>query len=152
MLGALILLTGITKRAQLPFRAWLPAAMAAPTPVSALVHSSTLVTAGLYLIMRFYYLYEQSVLVYARIMVGGTTAVLAGLSALAETDLKKIIALSTLRQLGIMLLRLSVGSFEGGFFHLISHAFFKAILFILVGHIIHLSEGLQDLRLIKHKV
>ena len=136
----LILFARITKRAQIPFSAWLPAAIAAPTPVRALVHSSTLVTAGVYLLLRFNFdLSNQLWFFYCSCFTG----LMAGLAACLEVDLKKIVALSTLSQLSIMIIRVSLNLVNLAFFHLIRHAFFKALLFICVGLIIH-SFGHQD--------
>jgi NADH-ubiquinone oxidoreductase chain 5 len=140
----LILVAAITKRAQIPFSAWLPAAIAAPTPVSALVHSSTLVTAGIYLLVRFNFaIYSWFSWI---IWVGAITTVIAGLAALIELDIKKIIALSTLRQLGIIIFTLGLGEPGLCWLHLIRHAYFKAILFIGAGSIIHTIKDYQDLR------
>ena len=145
----LIILVGarITKRAQIPFSAWLPAAMAAPTPVSALVHSSTLVTAGVYLLIRFNYLLMSFDLLKYLILVGVFTMFIAGLGAMRELDIKKVIALSTLRQLGVMIITIGVGFPLIGFFHLVAHAFFKALLFICAGILIHNFKDYQDIRL-----
>nr|YP_009945366.1 NADH dehydrogenase subunit 5 [Epanerchodus koreanus]QOE55885.1 NADH dehydrogenase subunit 5 [Epanerchodus koreanus] len=142
-----IMIGGFTKSAQIPFSAWLPAAMAAPTPVSALVHSSTLVTAGVYLLIRFYYLFESSWLMMSLFFyLGLLTSFMAGFSANYEVDLKKIIALSTLSQLGIMMVSVGLGNLELAYFHLIIHAVFKALLFLCGGKIIHLMGGYQDIR------
>nr|QHD19759.1 NADH dehydrogenase subunit 5 [Chilocorus bipustulatus] len=143
-LGIMILIAGLTKSAQIPFSSWLPAAMAAPTPVSALVHSSTLVTAGVYLLIRFNILIlnYSSVLLFISLM----TMFMAGLSANFENDLKKIIALSTLSQLGMMMMILSIGEIKLAFFHLLIHALFKALLFMCAGNIIHLMMNNQDIR------
>lgn len=143
-----IVLGAMTKRAQIPFSSWLPAAMAAPTPVSSLVHSSTLVTAGVYLIIRFYpslSLYQG--LFYFLFYVGVVTTLMAGLSALYENDLKKVVAFSTLRQLGLMFMGLGLTMPLLSFFHLITHALFKALLFICAGTIIHCMGNNQDMRL-----
>ena len=148
ILKFLTILAAITKRAQIPFSAWLPAAMAAPTPVSALVHSSTLVTAGVYLIIRFRYALEGSKCQRMLLVVSCLTIFIAGLGANFEFDLKKIIALSTLRQLGVILRILSLGYPELAFFHLLSHALFKALLFICAGAIIHRVRDNQDIRCI----
>ncbi len=146
MVAALLAAAATTKRAQIPFSAWLPAAMAAPTPVSSLVHSSTLVTAGIYLLIRFRgLLYLGGIRLYI-LLAGIFTIVIAGLSALFETDIKKVVALSTLSQLGLIISALGCGITQIAFFHLINHAFFKALLFIAVGNIIHLSGDYQDLR------
>nr|WRV01093.1 NADH dehydrogenase subunit 5 [Stygiocaris lancifera] len=141
----LMILAGMTKSAQIPFSAWLPAAMAAPTPVSALVHSSTLVTAGVFLLIRFSPAlvgWAQEVL----FVLAGLTMFMAGLGANFETDLKKIIALSTLSQLGLMMYILSMGYYKLAFFHLLTHALFKALLFMCAGVMIHSIGSTQDIR------
>ena len=142
----ILILAACTKRAQIPFSAWLPAAIAAPTPVSALVHSSTLVTAGVYLLIRFNILYLTRYWRNFLILLGAMTILIAGLAAIFEKDLKKIIALSTLSQLGIMIITLGGQAPLLAYFHLLSHAFFKAILFICAGIIIHNIKEYQDLR------
>lgn len=136
----------ITKRAQIPFSSWLPAAIAAPTPVSALVHSSTLVTAGVYLLIRFRSLFLDSVGGKFLLLISGLTIFMAGLGANFEFDLKKIIALSTLRQLGLIIRILAMGFYKLAFFHLLTHALFKALLFICAGAIIHNIKNSQDIR------
>ena len=142
----LIIISACTKSAQIPFSAWLPAAIAAPTPVSALVHSSTLVTAGVYLLIRInLIIVEINISKFLRIL-GILTIIIAGVSAIVEIDIKKVIALSTLRQLGIIIIILGIGNPILSFFHLISHAFFKAILFICAGLIIHRIKDYQDIR------
>nr|YP_010383209.1 NADH dehydrogenase subunit 5 [Cerion coloni]UEQ12588.1 NADH dehydrogenase subunit 5 [Cerion coloni] len=146
----LLIVAGLTKSAQYPFSSWLPAAMAAPTPVSALVHSSTLVTAGVYLILRylmvppFNFQSFSSVLMFA----GSVTCLLGGAAAMVENDIKKLIALSTLSQLGVMVVSLGLGAPELTLYHLYSHAMFKALLFIAAGYILMVSYGTQDLRLL----
>nr|YP_009941519.1 NADH dehydrogenase subunit 5 [Pseudocrangonyx joolaei]QOC70577.1 NADH dehydrogenase subunit 5 [Pseudocrangonyx joolaei] len=145
---AAIMLAGLTKSAQIPFSAWLPAAMAAPTPVSALVHSSTLVTAGVYLLIRFSEVLMSSGMNIYLFYISVMTMFMAGLSANYEMDLKKVIALSTLSQLGLMMMILSGGYSELAFFHLISHAMFKSTLFMCSGCIIHEGGGKQDMRMI----
>jgi len=130
-----------TKSAQVPFSSWLPAAMLAPTPVSALVHSSTLVTAGVYLLYR-YYAAPSTFLLF----VGLFTTLVAGLAATFESDTKKIIALSTLRQLGLMVTTMGLGERSLCFAHLNTHAAFKALLFLAVGTAIHSVYGSQEVR------
>nr|YP_010988720.1 NADH dehydrogenase subunit 5 [Anaspides eberhardi]WOR81051.1 NADH dehydrogenase subunit 5 [Anaspides eberhardi] len=142
----LVILAGMTKSAQIPFSAWLPAAMAAPTPVSALVHSSTLVTAGVYLLIRFSVAIESSSMRLALFLISCVTMFMAGLGANFEYDLKKIIALSTLSQLGVMMSILALGFSELAFFHLLTHALFKALLFMCAGVIIHNMKNYQDIR------
>nr|WRO44800.1 NADH dehydrogenase subunit 5 [Habronychus chaoi] len=140
-----VILAGMTKSAQIPFSSWLPAAMAAPTPVSSLVHSSTLVTAGVYLLIRFNYsmnYYMLSFLLFISLL----TMFMAGLGANFEYDLKKIVALSTLSQLGLMISVLSLGDYILAYYHLLMHALFKALLFMCMGMIIHNLGGCQDIR------
>lgn len=143
----LLILGCFTKSAQIPFRAWLPAAIAAPTPVSALVHSSTLVTAGVYLLIRHESIFSQFRLIFI-IIVGLLTTTIASFRALLEMDLKKIVALSTLSQLGFIVISLGFQEFHLAYIHLIAHAFFKALLFLRAGLIIHNSSSYQDLRFI----
>nr|QOY44582.1 NADH dehydrogenase subunit 5 [Solenaia oleivora] len=145
----LVVVGAMTKSAQIPFSAWLPAAMAAPTPVSALVHSSTLVTAGVYLVIRFYSsLLESPEVLWFLSKVGGLTLLMAGLSACYEVDLKKIIALSTLSQLGLMMFTVGIGYPTIAVFHLFTHALFKALLFLCAGSIIHSTGDVQDGRIL----
>ena len=142
-----ITLAAITKSAQAPFSSWLPAAIAAPTPVSALVHSSTLVTAGVFLLIRFYpFLSKFSWFKPFLLISASITIFLAGLSAITEFDLKKIIALSTLSQLGVIISSIALGFPKLAIFHLLTHAIFKALLFICAGTIIHYNNHTQDLR------
>nr|YP_010626522.1 NADH dehydrogenase subunit 5 [Hirtodrosophila subflavohalterata]WBK17658.1 NADH dehydrogenase subunit 5 [Hirtodrosophila subflavohalterata] len=147
MIGSLVVLAAMTKSAQIPFSSWLPAAMAAPTPVSALVHSSTLVTAGVYLLIRFNILLSNSFMGQFLLLFSGLTMFMAGLGANFEFDLKKIIALSTLSQLGLMMSILSMGFYKLAMFHLLTHALFKALLFMCAGSIIHNMNNSQDIRL-----
>nr|YP_010688231.1 NADH dehydrogenase subunit 5 [Csiroleon tumidipalpus]WBR65425.1 NADH dehydrogenase subunit 5 [Csiroleon tumidipalpus] len=142
----LVVLAAMTKSAQIPFSSWLPAAMAAPTPVSALVHSSTLVTAGVYLLIRFNLLFVNTYLSKFLLLFSVLTMFMAGLGANYEYDLKKIIALSTLSQLGLMMSILSMGYYDLAFFHLLTHALFKALLFMCAGSIIHNMKNTQDIR------
>nr|AWV84414.1 NADH dehydrogenase subunit 5 [Tettigades major] len=143
----LIVLAGFTKSAQIPFSSWLPAAMAAPTPVSALVHSSTLVTAGVYLMIRFSSTIQNMNLINLFMLMSIMTMIMSGIGANLEFDLKKIIALSTLSQLGIMMTILMFGYPMLSFFHLIIHALFKASLFLCAGMIIHEFNNNQDIRM-----
>nr|YP_010022609.1 NADH dehydrogenase subunit 5 [Sarcophaga graciliforceps]QOP39457.1 NADH dehydrogenase subunit 5 [Sarcophaga graciliforceps] len=147
IIGSLVMLAAMTKSAQIPFSSWLPAAMAAPTPVSALVHSSTLVTAGVYLLIRFNIVLSSSWMGNLLLLISGLTMFMAGLGANYEFDLKKIIALSTLSQLGLMMSILSMGYYKLAFFHLLTHALFKALLFMCAGAIIHNMNNSQDIRL-----
>nr|AWV84284.1 NADH dehydrogenase subunit 5 [Alarcta quadrimacula] len=143
----LVMLAGFTKSAQIPFSSWLPAAMAAPTPVSALVHSSTLVTAGVYLMIRFSNIIQNMNLINLFMLMSVLTMIMSGVGANFEFDLKKIIALSTLSQLGIMMTILMFGCPMLSFFHLIVHALFKASLFLCAGIIIHGFSNNQDIRM-----
>nr|UFZ12859.1 NADH dehydrogenase subunit 5 [Chloroniella peringueyi] len=142
----LVILAAMTKSAQIPFSSWLPAAMAAPTPVSALVHSSTLVTAGIYLLIRFNVLMEGNLMSMFLLLIGCLTMFMAGVGANFEFDLKKIIALSTLSQLGLMMSILAMGFPMLAFFHLLTHALFKALLFMCAGSMIHNMMNCQDIR------
>nr|YP_007026902.1 NADH dehydrogenase subunit 5 [Metacrangonyx remyi]CCI69566.1 NADH dehydrogenase subunit 5 [Metacrangonyx remyi] len=143
----LIIMSAMTKSAQIPFSAWLPAAMAAPTPVSALVHSSTLVTAGVYLLVRFYNCFYDYSIFMALLILSTLTMIMSSWMANFEMDMKKIIALSTLSQLGLMMMILSLGRPELAFLHLITHAMFKSSIFMCAGVMIHNMKGSQDLRL-----
>ncbi len=138
-LACLLLFGGaVGKSGQLPLHTWLPNAMAGPTPVSALLHAATMVAAGVYMVARLYPMFEnapQSLKVVA--LVGGLTALFAGLSATSHTDIKKIIAFSTMSQLGLMFLALGLGDKMSAMFHLTTHAFFKALLFLAAGSVIH---------------
>lgn len=144
----LLLFVGATgKSAQIPLYTWLPDAMAGPTPVSALIHAATMVTAGIYMIARSNILYtmapvSQSVVA----IVGLSTAILAATIALKQNDIKKVLAYSTVSQLGYMFLGLGVGAYTGAVFHVMTHAFFKALLFLGAGSVIHAMGGEQDMR------
>jgi NADH-ubiquinone oxidoreductase chain 5 len=143
-----VILGALTKRAQYPFSSWLPLAMAAPTPVSALVHSSTLVTAGVYLLIRFFpVIAAHTQVISIMVLTRRLTIVLAGLAAFVEIDFKKIIAYSTLSQLGVIIFALGLGSPSLAFFHLLSHAIFKALMFICAGTFIFYHAHAQDLRI-----
>ena len=141
-----IIIASFTKSAQFPFSSWLPAAIAAPTPVSSLVHSSTLVTAGVYLLIRFNYLIKDNIIIKFILIFGLLTILIAGFSAIFEYDIKKIIAFSTLSQLGLMIIILAVKNYELSYFHLVIHAIFKSIIFICSGVIIHRILNYQDIR------
>src|SRR5688572_11790320 len=135
------------KSAQIPLYTWLPDAMAGPTPVSALIHAATMVTAGIYMIARsniLYSLSEISMNVVA--IIGLSTAILAATIALKQNDIKKVLAYSTVSQLGYMFLGLGVGAYTGAVFHVMTHAFFKALLFLGAGSVIHAIGGEQDIR------
>lgn len=148
LLITLLLFVGATgKSAQIPLFTWLPDAMAGPTPVSALIHAATMVTAGIYMIARSNALFLAAPFTMDLIaIVGLATAVLAALIALTQTDIKKVLAYSTVSQLGYMFLGLGVGAFTGAFFHVITHAFFKALLFLGAGSVIHAMSNEQDMR------
>nr|YP_009186333.1 NADH dehydrogenase subunit 5 [Parastrongyloides trichosuri]BAT21174.1 NADH dehydrogenase subunit 5 [Parastrongyloides trichosuri] len=143
-LAVFLILTAFTKSAQFPFSGWLPKAMSAPTPVSSLVHSSTLVTAGLVLLMNFNCLVFSKSLMSVVLIVGVFTMFFSSVSALFEEDLKKVVALSTLSQMGFSMVTLGLGLNFVCFIHLLSHALFKSCLFMQVGYIIHCSFGQQD--------
>nr|QXT44265.1 NADH dehydrogenase subunit 5 [Apicotermes occultus] len=145
LISFLVVLAAMTSSAQIPFSSWLPAAMAAPTPVSALVHSSTLVTAGVYLLIRFSPSFGYWLNVFL-LLFSGLTMFMAGLGANFECDLSKIIALSTLSQLGLMIMTISIGLSGLAFFHLLTHALFKALLFMCAGGVIHSMGDSQDIR------
>nr|QVM79173.1 NADH dehydrogenase subunit 5 [Spondylis buprestoides] len=145
LISYLVVLAALTKSAQIPFSSWLPAAMAAPTPVSSLVHSSTLVTAGVYLLIRFNFSFTEN-LMFFLLFISSLTMFMSGLGANFEFDLKKIIALSTLSQLGLMMSILSLGEYKLAFFHLLIHALFKALLFMCAGNMIHSMSNHQDIR------
>nr|QCI09369.1 NADH dehydrogenase subunit 5 [Lygaeus sp. FS-2019] len=145
MLMFLVVIASFTKSAQIPFSSWLPAAMAAPTPVSALVHSSTLVTAGVYLLIRFSNIFSFFDTTFF-LLISVLTMFMSSLGASFEYDIKKIIALSTLSQLGLMMSILFMGYPIISFFHLLTHAFFKALLFLCAGLIIHCVNDTQDIR------
>jgi NADH-quinone oxidoreductase subunit L len=147
-LVALGLLGGaVAKSAQIPLHTWLPDAMEGPTPVSALIHAATMVTAGVYLIARTHLVFEfaPGVLDLAAVL-GAVTLVVAGLIALVQVDIKRVIAYSTMSQIGYMFVGVGVGAYANGMFHLLTHAFFKALLFLAAGLVIHALAGEQDMR------
>jgi NADH-quinone oxidoreductase subunit L len=147
-LVALGLLGGAAaKSAQIPLHTWLPDAMEGPTPVSALIHAATMVTAGVYLIARTHPIFEQARMVeLVAAGMGALTLLVAGLIALVQVDIKRVIAYSTMSQIGYMFLGAGIGAYANGMFHLMTHAFFKALLFMAAGIVIHALSGEQDIR------
>jgi NADH-quinone oxidoreductase subunit L len=145
---ALCLLVGaVGKSAQLPLYTWLPDAMEGPTPVSALIHAATMVTAGVYMIVRNHAIYDLSPAAMTTVaVVGGTTALFAATIGLVQTDIKRVLAYSTVSQLGYMFLGCGIGAYAAAIFHLMTHAFFKALLFLSAGSVIHALGGEQDIR------
>ena len=147
-IGLLLFLGAAGKSAQIPLYVWLPDAMAGPTPVSALIHAATMVTAGVYMIARMNMVYVLSPAAMTTVaVVGAVTALFAATIALTQNDIKKVLAYSTVSQLGYMMLACGVGAFAAGIFHVMTHAFFKALLFLGAGSVIHAMSGEQDLRL-----
>jgi len=144
----LLLLAGaIGKSAQLPLYVWLPDAMEGPTPVSALIHAATMVAAGVYMVARMHVLYSHAPMAMMAVaVVGALTAFYSATIGLVQTDIKKVLAYSTISQLGYMFLGCGVGAFAAGIFHLMTHAFFKALLFLAAGSVIHALDGEQDMR------
>lgn len=147
LITILLFIGACGKSAQLPLFTWLPDAMAGPTPVSALIHAATMVTAGIYMIARSSVLFDLAPFTQNIIaIVGAATALIAAIIALTQTDIKKVLAYSTVSQLGYMFLGLGVGAYTGSFFHVITHAFFKALLFLGAGSVIHAMHHEQDMR------
>jgi NADH-quinone oxidoreductase subunit L len=148
VLIALGLLGGaVAKSAQLPLHTWLPDAMEGPTPVSALIHAATMVTAGVYLVVRAHAIFEAAPAVHAlTAWLGAATLVLAGLVALVQTNIKRVIAYSTMSQIGYMFLAAGIGAYASSMFHLMTHAFFKALLFLAAGIVIHALTAEEDMR------
>jgi NADH-quinone oxidoreductase subunit L len=146
--GCLLLLVGaIAKSAQIPLHTWLPDAMEGPTPVSALIHAATMVTAGVYLIARMHILFELAPAAQdTGAVIGAATLLIAGTIAVTQTDIKRVIAYSTMSQIGYMIMGVSVGAYAAGMFHLMTHAFFKALLFMGAGSIIGAMGGEQSLQ------
>ncbi len=155
-IGLLLMLGACGKSAQLPLYVWLPDAMAGPTPVSALIHAATMVTAGVYMTARSWVIYTHAPLALNTIaIIGVATAFFAATIGLAQTDIKKVFAYSTVSQLGYMFLGVGSGAFSAGIFHLMTHAFFKALLFLGSGSVIHALAGEQDMRNmggLRHKI
>lgn len=145
---ALCLLIGaVGKSAQLPLHTWLADAMEGPTPVSALIHAATMVTAGVYMVVRNHVIFDLSPFAMSAVaFIGGTTALFAATIGLVQTDIKRVLAYSTLSQLGYMFLGCGIGAYTASVFHVITHAFFKALLFLSAGSVIHALSGEQDIR------
>jgi NADH-quinone oxidoreductase subunit L len=145
-IAVLLFIGAIGKSAQLPLYVWLPDAMEGPTPVSALIHAATMVTAGVYMVARMNPIYSRSPMAMLLVaIVGGLTAFYAATIALTQTDIKKVLAYSTISQLGYMFLGCGVGAYAAGIFHLMTHAFFKGLLFLTAGSVIHAMGGEQDM-------
>jgi NADH-quinone oxidoreductase subunit L len=142
-----LLMGAAGKSAQLPLYVWLPDAMEGPTPVSALIHAATMVTAGVYLIARTHFLFDRAPFALAIVaIVGAATAIFAATIALAQNDIKRVLAYSTISQLGYMFLACGVAAYSAAIFHLVTHSFFKALLFLAAGSVIHAMGGEQDMR------
>ena len=147
LIGLLLMVGAAGKSAQIPLYVWLPDAMAGPTPVSALIHAATMVTAGVYMTSRSWAIYTHAPLAMEVIaVIGVATAFFAATIGMAQNDIKKVFAYSTVSQLGYMFLGVGVGAFSAGIYHLVTHAFFKALLFLGSGSVIHALSGEQDLR------
>ena len=143
----LLLVGAVAKSAQLPLHTWLPDAMEGPTPVSALIHAATMVTAGVYLVARMHMLYDWAPTAAATVaIVGGVTAFFAATIGTAQVDIKRILAYSTMSQIGYMFLAVGIGAYAAGMFHFMTHAFFKALLFMAAGNVIHAFHDDQDIR------
>jgi NADH-quinone oxidoreductase subunit L len=147
IIGLLLFVGAIGKSAQIPLYVWLPDAMAGPTPVSALIHAATMVTAGVYMVARCNYFYQLSPTAMLTVaVIGGVTAIFAATIGLVQNDIKKVLAYSTVSQLGYMFLAAGVGGYIAAIFHVVTHAFFKACLFLGSGSVIHACGGEQDMR------
>jgi NADH-quinone oxidoreductase subunit L len=146
-IALLLVLGAVGKSAQIPLYVWLPDAMEGPTPVSALIHAATMVTAGIYMVARCHTLFDRSPYALGVVaIIGATTAIFAACIGMVQHDIKRVLAYSTVSQLGYMFLACGVGAYEAGIFHLMTHAFFKALLFLAAGSIIHALNGEQDMR------
>ncbi len=144
----LLAIGAFAKSAQFPLHTWLPDAMEGPTPVSALIHAATMVTAGVYLIARFHVLFNLAPVAEGMVAcVGMGTAVMAGIIALSQIDIKRVIAYSTMSQIGLMIYAVGIGAYSAGMFHFLTHAIFKALLFMAAGNVIHALHDEQDIRL-----
>src|SRR5438552_1979402 len=143
----LLLVGAVAKSAQLPLHTWLPDAMEGPTPVSALIHAATMVTAGVYLVARMHMLYDWAPAAAATVaVIGGVTALFAATIGTSQVDIKRILAYSTMSQIGYMFLAVGIGAYAAGMFHFMTHAFFKALLFMAAGNVIHAFHDDQDIR------
>ena len=146
-IGILLMVGAAGKSAQIPLYVWLPDAMEGPTPVSALIHAATMVTAGVYMVSRSHLIFERAPIALTVVAIIGTlTAFFAATIGIAQTDIKKVLAYSTVSQLGYMFMACGVGAFSAGIFHLMTHAFFKGLLFLAAGSVIHAVGGEQDMR------
>jgi NADH-quinone oxidoreductase subunit L len=146
-IGILLMVGACGKSAQIPLYVWLPDAMEGPTPVSALIHAATMVTAGVYMVSRSHVIFERAPMALTVVAVIGTlTALFAATIGITQTDIKKVLAYSTVSQLGYMFMACGVGAFSAGIFHLMTHAFFKGLLFLAAGSVIHAVGGEQDMR------
>jgi NADH-quinone oxidoreductase subunit L len=146
-IGLLLMVGAAGKSAQIPLYVWLPDAMEGPTPVSALIHAATMVTAGVYMVSRSHVIFERAPMALTVVAIIGTlTALFAATIGITQTDIKKVLAYSTISQLGYMFLACGVGAFSAGIFHLMTHAFFKGLLFLAAGSVIHSVSGEQDMR------
>jgi NADH-quinone oxidoreductase subunit L len=145
---SLLAIGAFAKSAQFPLHTWLPDAMEGPTPVSALIHAATMVTAGVYLIARFHPLFDRAPVAQGMVAcVGIGTAVMAGVIALSQVDIKRVIAYSTMSQIGLMIFAVGIGAYSAAMYHLAAHAVFKALLFMAAGNVIHALHDEQDIRL-----
>ena len=145
--GFLLLVGAVAKSAQIPLHTWLPDAMEGPTPVSALIHAATMVTAGVYLVGRMHPIYDLAPYAHGAVaIIGAVTALFAATIAIVQTDIKRVLAYSTMSQIGYMFLAVGIGAYSAGFFHLLAHAFFKALLFMAAGNVIHAMHDEQDMR------
>jgi NADH-quinone oxidoreductase subunit L len=143
----LLLVGGVAKSAQLPLHTWLPDAMEGPTPVSALIHAATMVTAGVYLVARMHLLYDWAPIAAGTVaVIGAVTALFAATIGMVQVDIKRVLAYSTMSQIGYMFLAVGIGAYTAGMFHFMTHAFFKALLFLAAGNVIHAFHDEQDIR------
>src|SRR5438093_2119601 len=147
LVGFLFLVGAVAKSAQLPLHTWLPDAMEGPTPVSALIHAATMVTAGVYLVGRMHPIFDVATYAHNAVaIIGAITALFAATIAIVQVDIKRVLAYSTMSQIGYMFLAVGIGAYTAGFFHLLSHAFFKALPFMAAGNVIHAMHDEQDMR------